>query len=168
MDRVTRTGVLTIEVVRDLGVTGVAARASGLPRDGRKDHPFAFYRDLDFQVVTRTGGDVLARFELRADEIHESLNIIDQMMLRLPGGPLAQHLGELPPGRWGSSVVESPRGLHVHWLRADARGAIGEWRVRSASHAIWPALALAVPGNIVPDFPLINKSFNLCYACTDK
>ncbi len=168
LDRVTRTGVLTADVVRDLGVTGVAARASGVPRDGRKDHPFAFYRDLDFQVVTRTGGDVLARFELRADEIHESLNIIDQMILRLPGGPLAQHLGELPPGRWGSSVVESPRGLHVHWLRADPRGAIGEWRVRSASHAIWPALALAVPGNIVPDFPLINKSFNLCYACTDK
>ena len=111
---------------------------------------------------------MLARFELRADEIHESLNLIDQMILRLPGGPLAQHRGELPAGRWGSGVVESPRGLHVHWLRADARGAIGEWRVRSASHAIWPAVAMAVPGNIVPDFPLINKSFNLCYACSDK
>ena len=167
-DRLAGTGLLARAIARDLGVTGVAARASGLERDARRDHPFAFYRDLDFHVVTRTGGDVLARLELRAEEVQESLNIIDQMILRLPGGPLAQHLGELPAGRWGSGVVESPRGLHVHWLRADERGAIGEWRVRAASHAIWPALALAVPGNIVPDFPLINKSFNLCYACTDK
>ena len=54
------------------------------------------------------------------------------------------------------------------WLRADESGRIGEWRVRSASHATWPAVALSVQGNIVPDFPLINKSFSLCYACTDK
>jgi Ni,Fe-hydrogenase III large subunit/Ni,Fe-hydrogenase III component G len=168
MDRLATTGVLAREVARDLGVTGVAARASGLDRDGRRDHPFAHYRDLDFHVVTRSAGDVLARLEVRADEVQESLNLIDQMILRLPGGPLAQHLGELPEGRWGCGIVESPRGLHLHWLRAGEAGAIGEWRVRSASHATWPALALAVPGNIVPDFPLINKSFNLCYACTDK
>lgn len=168
MDRLAGTGVLAAGTVRDLGVTGVAARASGVALDGRRDHPYAFYRDLDFQVVTRTGGDVLARFELRLDEIHESLNLVDQMILRLPGGPIAQHLGEPPPGRWGFGLVESSRGLTSHWLRADARGRIGEWRVRSASHAAWPALAQCVPGNIVPDFPLVNKSFNLCYACTDK
>jgi Ni,Fe-hydrogenase III large subunit/Ni,Fe-hydrogenase III component G len=168
MDRLTATGVLTAQVARDFGVTGVAARASGSIRDGRKDHPYAFYRELDFQVVSRTGGDVLARLDVRGDEIVESLNLIDQMILRLPGGPLVQHVGELQPGRWGFGLVESPRGLLSHWLRADDHGLIGEWRVRSASHAIWPALALCVPGNIVPDFPLINKSFNLCYACTDK
>lgn len=168
MDRLVGTGVLPAETARDLGVTGVAARASGLTIDGRRDHPYAFYRDLDFQVVRRTAGDVHARFEQRLAEIHESLNLVDQMILRLPGGPIAQHLGELPPGRWGFGLVESSRGLTSHWLRADARGRIGDWRVRSASHAIWPAVALSVPGNIVPDFPLINKSFNLCYACTDK
>ena len=168
MDRLAGTGVLPAETARDLGVTGVAARASGLTIDGRRDHPYAFYRELDFQVVTRTAGDVHARFEQRLAEIHESLNLVDQMILRLPGGPIAQHLGELPPGRWGFGLVESSRGLTSHWLRCDARGRIGDWRVRSASHAIWPAMALAVPGNIVPDFPLINKSFNLCYACTDK
>jgi Ni,Fe-hydrogenase III large subunit/Ni,Fe-hydrogenase III component G len=168
LDRLTGTGVLPAATARDLGVTGVAARASGLALDGRRDHPYAFYRDLDFQVVTRRDGDVLARFDQRLAEIHESLNLVDQMILRLPGGPIAQHLGELPPGRWGVGLVESSRGTASHWLRADDRGRIGDWRVRSASHAIWPALALAVPGNIVPDFPLINKSFNLCYACTDK
>ncbi len=135
MDRLLGTGVLAREVAGNLGVSGVAARASGIARDGRKDHPFAFYRDLDVQVVTRGGGDVFARFELRADEIQQSLNLVDQLILRLPGGPLAQHLGEPPAGRWGTGVIESPRGLHVHWLRADDRGGIREWRVRSASHA---------------------------------
>jgi Ni,Fe-hydrogenase III large subunit/Ni,Fe-hydrogenase III component G len=168
MDRLVGTGVLPLDTARDLGVTGVAARASGIGIDGRRDHPYAFYRDLDFQVVTKKAGDVHARFEQRLAEIHESLNLVDQLILRLPGGPIAQHLGELPPGRWGFGLVESSRGLTSHWLRADARGRIGDWRVRSASHAIWPAVALSVPGNIVPDFPLINKSFNLCYACTDK
>ncbi len=168
MDRLNGTGTLTTATARDLGVTGVAARASGLAIDGRRDHPYASYRDLDFQVITRAAGDVYARFDLRLAEIHESLNLVDQMILRLPGGPIAQHLGELPPARWGFGLVESPRGLASHWLRADPRGRIGDWRVRSASHAIWPALATSVPGNIVPDFPLINKSFNPCYACTDK
>ncbi|MCC6350291.1 MAG: NADH-quinone oxidoreductase subunit C [Candidatus Eisenbacteria bacterium] len=168
MDRLVGTGVLPGGVARDLGVTGVAARASGLAMDGRRDHPYAFYRDLDFQVVGRQAGDVHARYEQRLAEVHESLNLVDQMILRLPGGPIAQHLGELPPGRWGFGLVESPRGLASHWLRADAHGRIGSWRVRSASHAIWPAVAHVMPGNIVPDFPLINKSFNLCYACTDK
>ena len=134
MDRLTTTGVLTAQVARDFGVTGVAARASGSIRDGRKDHPYAFYRELDFQVVSRTGGDVLARLDVRGDEIVESLNLIDQMILRLPGGPLVQHVGELQPGRWGFGLVESPRGLLSHWLRADDHGLIGEWRVRSASN----------------------------------
>ncbi len=168
MDRLTGTGVLTPAVVRDLGVTGVAARASGSARDGRKDHPYAFYRDLDFFTVTQTEGDVLARLRQRGGEIHESLNLIDQMILRLPGGPLVAHVGEPQTGHWGFGLVESPRGLLSHWMRIGADGLVADWRVRSASHAIWPAVALTVPGNIVPDFPLINKSFNLCYACTDK
>jgi Ni,Fe-hydrogenase III large subunit/Ni,Fe-hydrogenase III component G len=167
-DRLERTGVLATAVARELGATGVAARASGLALDGRRAHPYAFYRDLDFQVVTRTAGDALARFEVRADEIHESLNLIDQMILRLPGGPLTQHIGLSPAGRWGFGLVESARGLLSHWLRLDPEGRIAEWRVRSASHALWPALARSVPGNVIADFPLINKSFHLCYGCCDR
>ena len=64
-------------------------------------------------------------------------------------------------------MVESPRGLLSHWLRLDPGGRLADWRVRSASHALWPAVTQAVPGNIVPDFPLINKSFNLSYSGHD-
>ncbi|HEY6196271.1 MAG TPA: NADH-quinone oxidoreductase subunit C [Candidatus Eisenbacteria bacterium] len=168
LDRLVGTGVLRQAVARDLGATGPAARASGLDRDVRRDHPYAFYKELDFQVIRREAGDVRARFEVKTDEIYESMNLIGQLVLRMPGGPLAQHLGAMPSERWGFAMVESPRGLLSHWLRLGKSGAIADWRVRSASHALWPAVAQAVPGNIVPDFPLINKSFNLCYACTDK
>lgn len=168
LDRLNGTGVLSLQVARDLAASGPAARASGLDTDGRRDHPYAFYRELDFQVVLRRTGDVRARFEVKTDEIHESLNLIDQLVMRMPGGPLVQHLGATPGDRWGFGLVESARGLLSHWLRLGPDGRIADWRVRSASHALWPALAQAVPGNIVPDFPLINKSFNLCYACTDK
>jgi len=149
-------------------VVGPAARAAGVNHDVRREHPYAYYRDLDFQVPVRTDGDVLARFGVKADEIHESLNLVDQMLLHLPGGLLAQEVGMLPAGKWGLGLVESPRGARSHWVRAGAGGTIESWRVRSASHANWPALALAVLDNIVPDFPLINKSFNLCYACVDR
>jgi Ni,Fe-hydrogenase III large subunit/Ni,Fe-hydrogenase III component G len=168
MDRLAGTGALASAVARDLGVVGPAARAAGIAGDVRRDHPYAYYRDLDFQVPVRTDGDVIARFIVRADEIHESLNIIDQMVHHLPGGLLLQPLGTLAAGRWGLGLVESPRGALSHWVRAGERGTIEDWRVRSASHANWPALPIAVLDNIVPDFPLINKSFNLCYACVDR
>jgi Ni,Fe-hydrogenase III large subunit len=134
----------------------------------RRAHPYAFYRDLEFQVPVRQDGDVLARFALKADEIHESLNIVDQMLLHLPGGPLREEQVVPPAGRSGLGLVESPRGLLSHWVRAGEEGRVDEWRMRSASHANWPAVANAVRDNIVPDFPLINKSFNLCYACVDR
>lgn len=168
VDRLAGTGVLTASAAHDLATSGPAARASGIDRDARRDHPYAFYKELDFQVVRRSAGDVQARFEVKADEILESMNLIEQLVHRMPGGPLAQHLGALPSEQWGFAMVESPRGLLSHWLRVGPDGRVADWRVRSASHALWPALAQAVPGNIVPDFPLINKSFNLCYACCDK
>ena len=116
----------------------------------------------------RSAGDVSARFSVKADEIQESINIIDQTLLRLPGGPLLTERVVPPAGRSGLGLVESPRGLLSHWIRAGEDGTIDEWRMRSASHANWPAVAIAVLDNIVPDFPLINKSFNLCYACVDR
>jgi len=168
MDRLRDSGRLAPALARELGATGPAARASGGARDTRRDHPYAFYRDLDFAVPRREAGDVLARLELRIEEIHESLNLVDQLILRLPGGALTVHLGEIPTGRAGLSLVESPRGRLVHWLRLAPGHTLECWRVRSASHANWPALQAAAPGNIVPDFPLINRSFNLCYACVDR
>lgn len=168
VDRLRATGPLPKAAARDLGVVGPAARASGLARDTRRDHPYATYRELDFRIPVRDEGDVMARLEVRADEVQESLNLIDQLLLRLPGGPLNAHLGAVPDGGAGLSLVESPRGRLAHWVRTGPGGTIESWRMRSASHANWPAVAAAGLESIVPDFPLVNKSFNLCYACADR
>lgn len=170
MDRVATTGVLPAEAATDLGVVGVAARASGLDLDARRDWPHAAYGELPLQVVTEKGGDVLARLRVRAGEVAQSFGLIRACLENLPGGEVRRAVAGGGPGeyRTGLGTTESPRGENVHWVRLDPQGRIERLRVRSASFTNWPAVPLAVPGNIVPDFPLINKSFELCYACLDR
>lgn len=170
MDRMRRTGILRREAAEALGAVGIAARASGLNRDSRRDHPHAFYDQLPMPVpvVVREQGDAEARFLNRIDETLATLAIIRATLATLPSGPVTTDLGNLPAGRSGWGVTESPRGENLHWVRIGDDGTIDRYRVRSASFPNWPAVATAVPGNMVPDFPLINKSFNLCYACLDR
>lgn len=170
VERLTNTGVLPRETARALGAVGVAARASGLDLDCRRDHPHAFYDRLPqaVPVPVRTEGDAKARALTRMDEAIASFAIIRAVLADLPAGSIAVDLGPIPPDRVAFSATESPRGENLHWVRTDAEGNIARYRVRSASYPNWPAVAAAVPGNMVPDFPLINKSFELCYACLDR
>lgn len=170
VERLTNTGVLPTETALALGAVGVAARSSGLDLDCRRDHPHAFYDRLPqgVQVPVRAEGDVKARTHTRMDEAFVSISLIRAILADLPSGPIAIDLGPVPPDRVAFSATESPRGENLHWVRTDAEGTIARYRVRSASYPNWPAVAAAVPGNMVPDFPLINKSFELCYACLDR
>ncbi len=168
VDRLVGTGVVPFEAARDLGAVGVAARASGIDRDARRDHPHAGYAGLSFPVPVRSEGDVRARAQVRIDEALASFAIAQQLLETLPAGPLAVGVESLPPHRIGLGVTESPRGENLHWVRTDPDGRIDRYRIRSASYCNWPIVALAVPGNMVPDFPLINKSFELCYSCLDR
>lgn len=172
VDRLDETGRLAPEAARDLGVTGVAARACGIARDARLDHPHAAYageRAIRPRLVTAEAGDVHARLSVRAGEAHESFRLVRALLQALEPGPIAAPLPEtVPAGKIGLASVESPRGAAIHWLRTDGRGRVDRWHVRSASYANWPAVALAARGAIVPDFPLVNKSFELCYSCTDR
>ncbi len=172
LDRFDDVGILTKQAAADLGVTGIAARASGIDRDARRDHPHAAFADTGsprVRVVTESGGDVEARFRVRAAEARESARLVVELLAALPEGPLAAAVpSALPAGRIGLAAVESPRGAALHWLRADAAGRIDRYHLRSASYANWPAVALAALTEIVPDFPLVNKSFELCYSCTDR
>ncbi len=168
VDRLAGTGVVPAEAARDLGAVGVAARASGIDRDARRDHPHAAYGRLSVPVVVRTEGDVRARTLVRIDEARASFGLALQLLETLPDGPLATGVGSLPPYRSAIGVTESPRGENVHWVRTGPDGRIDRYRIRSASYCNWPIVALAVPGNMVPDFPLINKSFELCYSCLDR
>ncbi len=172
IDRLDRTGLLSSRDAVALGVTGVAARASGVDRDARRDHPHCAYgsdRALDVGVAIETSGDVRARLDVRAAEARESMRLLRVLLESLPAGPISAAMPELLPA-WGVGLaaVESPRGAAIHWLRTDAAGRVDRYHLRSASYANWPAVALAAQSSIIPDFPLVNKSFELCYSCTDR
>jgi Ni,Fe-hydrogenase III large subunit/Ni,Fe-hydrogenase III component G len=172
VDRLDDTGFLQHQAAVDLAVAGVAARASGVDRDARRDHPhgaFAGPEPPDLHVATLSEGDAMARVAVRALEARESIRLIGEFVRRLEPGPLQVALPEpLPGGRIGISAIESPRGEAVHWLRTDPGGRVERYHLRSPSYHNWPAVALAAETAIVPDFPLVNKSFELCYSCTDR
>jgi Ni,Fe-hydrogenase III large subunit/Ni,Fe-hydrogenase III component G len=172
VDRLDDTGVLSHQAAVDLAVAGVAARASGVDRDARRDHPhgaFAAESAPDLRVPTVVEGDAMARVMIRALEARESIRLVDEFVRKLEPGPLQAALPEpVPGGRIGIAAIESPRGEAVHWLRTDAAGRVERYHLRSPSYHNWPAVALAAETAIVPDFPLVNKSFELCYSCTDR
>jgi Ni,Fe-hydrogenase III large subunit len=168
-DRVDSTGVLTHQAAHDLGIVGVAARASGVDADLRRDHPYGGYAGLQFKVPVEDGGDVRARLMVRALETVQSLRILQQVLDRLPDGPYAAPVPRhLPPNASALGWVEAWRGPCTHWIATDAQGGIARVKVTDPSFLNWPGLVHAVPGNIIPDFPVINKSFNLSYSGNDR
>jgi Ni,Fe-hydrogenase III large subunit len=167
-DRLETTGVLTERTARDHAVVGVVGRASGLDQDLRRDRPCAAYDELQVKVVTYRYGDVRARMRVRMDEIHESMRLVRDMRLKIPQGPVAVEPDRSPKaGEWALSAVEGWRGEIVYMVMAGENGTVHRCKVRDPSFVNWPAIQWAVPGNIIPDFPLINKSFNLSYAGND-
>jgi Ni,Fe-hydrogenase III large subunit/Ni,Fe-hydrogenase III component G len=168
-DRVDATGVLTNQAARDLGIVGMAARASGIDADLRRDHPHDAYEGLRFDVPVEEGGDVRARLMVRAREVEQSFLILHQVLQALPDTPLVASMPqELPAAASALGWVEAWRGPCVHWVATDDRGRLTRVKVTDPSFFNWPGLSHAVPGNIVPDFPVINKSFNLSYSGNDR
>jgi len=167
MERITNTGRLSKDIARKLGVTGVAARASGLHDDIRKSHPHLLYDRLIFEAHTHEQGDVLARMMIRSEEVECSISMIQELMESGYRGPLAVTPDR--PAAYASALgyAESPRGSLFYWVMADSAGKPLRVKLRSPSYCNWPAVPFAVHGNIVPDFPLCNKSFNLSYSGTD-
>ncbi|MCX7781410.1 MAG: nickel-dependent hydrogenase large subunit, partial [Negativicutes bacterium] len=168
LDRVNTTGIVPRQAALDLAIVGVAARASGVDTDLRRDYPYAAYSELKFKVPVYQSGDVAARLWVRADEAIQSIGLIEQVLGGLPQSALAAELAPLAPRQTALSWSESPRGGNLIWLMAGEDNTLYRCFLRSASYPNWPAVALAAPGNIIPDFPLINKSFELCYACLDR
>ena len=168
-DRVDGTGILSTQAARDLGIVGLAARASGIDTDFRRDHPHDAYEQVRFEVPVEEGGDVRARLMVRAREVRQSVVILRQLLARLPDTPLTVPVPDrLPPLASALGWVEAWRGPCTHWVSTDAHGAVARVKVTDPSFLNWPGLIQAVPGNIIPDFPVINKSFNLSYSGNDR
>lgn len=161
------TGVITKKTAEDIGLVGVAARASGCARDVRRDHPFGIYRIQPIEMASADTGDVMARARVRWEEIEHSLRYVRARLSELPSGELAQTMGALPKSSLSVSMVEGWRGETVHILVTDERGELCRYKVVDPSIHNWLGLAMAVRGNTIFEFPLCNKSFNLSYAGHD-
>ena len=171
LNRLKGTGIISFEIANNLGLVGVAGRAVGIKRDTRIDHPYAAYLEVSMgQIPIEEEGDVNARFQIRLKEIRKSLNIIQESLQKMPDGEIAISNNVnliMKKSSYDVSMVEGWRGEIVYFVATDSQGNISRVFPRDPSFINWSALGEAGLNNIVPDFPLINKSFNLSYTGND-
>ncbi len=177
VDRADGLGTVPRARALDLGLVGVAARACRIPRDARKDRPYAHYGEVDFKLSLSDRGDVVGRSRVRIDELREAVAIACQCIDGLPEGPLAVEVPAPAPGAVAHGWAESARGETVTWVAFGSDGRLARWRVRSASYFNWAALPAALAdaadtssavGALASDLPLVRRSLGLCTACVDR
>ncbi|HAJ56277.1 MAG TPA: hypothetical protein DCL35_00740 [Candidatus Omnitrophica bacterium] len=165
LDRVDGTGILKKKTAQDIGIVGMAARACGIAMDLRKDFP-GIYDKIKFNIALEHSGDVLARLRIRFSEFMESVRLIGLLIEGLPPGDIrachAQHKEGLSLG-----YAEGWRGQVLYALKLDPAGIIERCKIVDPSFHNWHGLSYSVLGDIIPDFPLCNKSFDLSYPGND-
>jgi Ni,Fe-hydrogenase III large subunit len=160
-------GRLSRSVAEDLGLLGVAAKASAVPRDSRFFHPTGVYHQLFENLITEETGDVMARAMLRSREIEVSIELLRQIGTNLPPGPIRAPVGPLKAETLAIAMVEGWRGEVVHVGLTDGDGRLRRYKIVDPSFHNWSGLAMAMRDEQISDFPLINKSFNLSYCGVD-
>lgn len=166
-DRLISAGRVLPKLAAELGLCGMAGRASGQAWDARADQAMTPYTQLNVHMATHRNGDVAARVIVRFEEIVESLRLLREILQQLPAGPIALPLPATGNESLGTGWIEGWRGAVLVALETDAQGRILRCHCHDPSWQNWPVLQHAIMGNIVPDFPLINKSFNLSYSGHD-
>jgi len=161
------TGIVSMEVAEALGLVGVAARACGIDRDVRHDHPSGIFRMSHIPVSAWTTGDVFARAFVRWLEIQRSCAFISEQLDGLPSGAIRRDCGALAPNRICASLVEGWRGEICHVAITDEAGRFAGYKVVDPSFHNWTGLAMALRDQQISDFPLCNKSFDLSYCGHD-
>ncbi len=166
-DRFAGTGICKPELAAQLGLTGLAGRASAQAWDARVQFPQSPYDRLDVTMATQRQGDVLARAEVRFAEVDESLRLIRDILKQLPAGSIHTPPHSAQAVCEGLGWVEGWRGEVVVAVRIAVDGTLDRVHPHDPSWQNWPLVEVGVLGNIVPDMPLINKSFNLSYSGQD-
>ncbi len=166
-DRFVGAGQVPPELAQRLGLCGLAGRASGQAHDLRVDQPCDPYQTLAPVKCGHRTGDVAARVAVRFDELQASARLVARILAELPGGAVHSPLAAQTEAGFALGLVEGWRGPVMIALESDGRGGILRCHPHDCSWQNWPVLEHAVIGNIVPDFPLINKSFNLSYSGHD-
>ncbi|AFL74814.1 NADH-quinone oxidoreductase subunit C [Thiocystis violascens] len=166
-DRLIATGILSQTDARALGCTGYVGKASGLRFDVRRDNPYPPYDSVRVEESAETEGDVAARVRVRMAEVRSSLWMLDRLLDALPEGEIVAPLPAVQPDAVGLGLIDGWRGEILCFVRFDAEGRIARYFPRDPSWFTWPALERLILGNIVPDFPVCNKSVNGSYAGQD-
>ncbi|MGA2581779.1 MAG: NADH-quinone oxidoreductase subunit C [Tepidisphaeraceae bacterium] len=160
-------GRVSQEVAMELGLVGPAARACGLQRDVRNDHPSGIFRFVQIPVSTWESGDVFARAYLRWLEMQHSIHFINEQLRALPAGDVRSDVNPVAPSQIAISLIEGWRGELCHLALTDAAGKFERYKIVDPSFHNWAGLALAMRNQQISDFPLCNKSFNLSYCGHD-
>jgi Ni,Fe-hydrogenase III large subunit len=162
-------GVADKLLVKSVGLVGPVARAAGVEIDCRRDHPYAAYDRVDFDVITAQSADVWARLVVRMKEVFESIKIIRQCLDRMEDGPLQLEIkDELPIGRMGLSSVEAPRGEAHHFVITGENNRPRRWRVRAPTYQNLQAIPMMIKDQQIADMTISLGSIDPCFSCTDR
>lgn len=166
-ERLRTTGVLSLKKARSLGVLGYLARASGECWDLRRDAPYPPYENMVVAVPHSLEGDASGRLRIRGDEILVALDLLEELLTKLPPGEVAVDFPSVTSDCRGIACIEGWRGEVLAYVHLEAGGRVSRYFPRDPSWLNWPALEELILGEIVPDFPLCNKSVNGSYSGHD-
>jgi Ni,Fe-hydrogenase III large subunit len=162
-------GVADRNLVKEAALVGPVARAAGVGIDCRRDHPYAAYDRVDFEVITAADGDVWSRLVVRALEVFESIKIIRQCLDKMESGPVQLELkDELPVGRFGLSSVEAPRGESHHFVITGEDNRPRRWRVRAPTYQNLQGVPAMIKDQQLADMTISLGSIDPCFSCTDR
>lgn len=165
--RFENTGTVFANQATDLGLVGPSARACGLVRDVRYDHPAGWYRLAQMPVAVWPGGDIFARARVRWLEVQRSGQFLREQLMAAPDGEIRDDPARSRQNRLAVALVEGWRGEVCHVALSDADGRLRRYKIVDPSFHNWIGVALALRGQAISDFPLCNKSFNLSYCGFD-
>lgn len=168
LSRLEKTGMVSTETASNIGMVGMAARASNLKLDIRSSHPFGYYKTTPINSIVKETCDVNARAKIRMDEIIQSIDYIKEMLKNISNPKIKEETNNTAkPNSFVISLVEGWRGEICHCAITDEKGNLKHYKIKDPSFHNWLALALAVRNNEISDFPICNKSFNLSYCGHD-
>lgn len=168
IERLSRSGFLSLDDVKRLGTLGPTARASGLDFDVRRDDPYECYADIAFDVITDTHCDVYGRTLVRVGELMQSYRIIRQLAANLPDGALTVKFPRRVPAGEAVSRYEAPRGEDVHYVKANGTDKPERVRVRAPTMVNVQCVPKMLENNYLADVPIVLAAIDPCFSCTDR
>ncbi len=160
-------GILSKEDAVNYAVTGPTARGSGIAIDVRRDDPYAAYNDLEWNVISQPEGDVFAKAVVRLLEVLESIKITREALKKIPDGPVAVEVKEIPPGE-GFGHAEAPRGETFHYVRSDGGNRPIRHKIRAPSFVNVPSFRASCIGQKIADVTITLAAVDPCYSCTER